>query len=66
MYKCVYILCDFGLRFMLFYFKMLISKYISIKKIMSQMFGVIFLSNSIITDLNYNLIIWLITTSTQK
>ena len=57
MYKCVYILCDFGLRFMLFYFKMLISKYISIKKIMSQMFGVIFLSNSIITDLNYNLII---------
>ena len=51
---------------MLFYIKMLIGKYISIKIIMSQMFGVIFYSNSIITDLNYNLITWLITTFTQK
>jgi len=33
---------------------MLINKYISIKKIMAQMFGVVFYSNTIITDLNYN------------
>ena len=47
MYKCcMYILCNFGcidLGYFILKIKMLISKYISIKNVMSQMFGVIFI-----------------------